>query len=244
MRTTTLYNYLDSLYPITLREEWDNDGIMCMPCDKEITKVLLSLDVTPNTVKKTKELSCELIVTHHPMIFSPLKSIVKETYIDLIKNDISVFSFHTRLDAANGGVNDALAEALNLCDIKPFCQMGRIGRLKNEISFDDFVTVFKEKTGARNVNCVKNIDKINKVAVLGGSGKDFWKEAMLDADVYLTGEMGYHAMLDAYEAGANIIEGGHFFTEIPVLYKLSAAIKNADPAIKTKILHDFVITPS
>ncbi len=240
MKISRLYEYFDEKLPLELREDWDNDGKMLISSDKEVKKVIVALDLTPCVIKKAIDESYDLIVTHHPVIFKPIKGITDPKFTALIKADVSVFSFHTRLDTVKGGVNDTLAALLGLKNIYPFAEMGRVGDIE-ETEFDVFAETVKGKLACEKINVVKNTDRVKKVALLGGGGKDFWEEAAKEADVYITGEMSHNTMLDAYEAGASIIEAGHFHTEFPVCRTLADMIRDADPEISVDIIEDYPV---
>jgi dinuclear metal center YbgI/SA1388 family protein len=127
-------------------------------------------------------------------------------------------SFHTRLDAAEGGINDILAETLELQNIQKFeAEEGldsRFGDLAHEMTFEDFCLFVKEKLGAPSILASKGKDTVSRVAVLGGAGKDAIFSAMATgADAYLTGEASYHGLLDAMEMGFSVLTAGHDFTE-------------------------------
>ena len=135
MTVKTLYDRLSERIPEELREEWDNDGLMCSSDDqKEVKRALVTLDVTEDIVDYAVSHNIDLIVSHHPLIFKPLKSVTEDSHvarkvIKLIKNDISVMSFHTRADKVEGGVNDLLADILGIKNAVPFGEgfLGRIG---------------------------------------------------------------------------------------------------------------------
>ncbi|MGM9637513.1 MAG: Nif3-like dinuclear metal center hexameric protein [Eubacteriales bacterium] len=236
-----LYQHLDSRIPLSLRCDWDNDGLMCCPdSEKKVEKVLLSLDVTDKTVDTAISDGYDLILTHHPLIFSPLKSLSDQTpagrrLIRLLQNGISVLSFHTRLDAVEGGVNDVLAEQIELFDVHPFGlpgeEIGRIGSVA-PASFAEFAERVKSVLGAPVLEVVDSGRRVEKVALVGGAGKDYLPAAIrLGADTYLTGEMGHHADLDAADAGINLILAGHHYTEFPVLERLRQLALECDPTL-------------
>jgi dinuclear metal center YbgI/SA1388 family protein len=170
----------------------------------------------------------DLIVSHHPFIFKKLSRITGFEYKNLetlIKNDVSVLSYHTRLDSALGGVNDVLAERLELCNTHGFGgdrdDFGRIGTLSKEMSGKDFALYLKEKLGC-DVRCAFNEGKrIKTVAVLGGSGKDFVYEAMMaGADAYVTSEIPHNLFIDAKTRDFGLYDCGHYYTENPVCEKI------------------------
>ncbi|MBQ4560790.1 MAG: Nif3-like dinuclear metal center hexameric protein [Clostridia bacterium] len=235
MNVTELYKYFDGAIPCELSEDWDNDGRMLVSSDKEIRNVLVALDVTPEVAEVAVKGGYDLIVTHHPLIFKPLRGIVDPMLVSLIQAEVSVFSFHTRLDTVDGGVNDCLAAALGLKNAEPFCEMGRVGDI-DEIKFDEFVTKVKKTLGCERVNFVMGKDTVRRVALLGGGGKDFWADAAVVADVYITGEMSYNTMLDAHKAGFSVIEAGHFHTEFPVCERICDMLLDADSSLNVDIM--------
>jgi len=181
MTVSTLYKTLDEKIPRTLSCEWDNDGLMCCANgSKEVKKVLISLDVTGDIVDLACDNGYDLIVSHHPFIFKGIKSINDQSFIcekaiKLIKNEVSVFSFHTRLDALSGGVNDVLANACGIKNTVPFGEdnMGRIGELDDETALDALAKTVKEALGCKGIFVANGGRTCKKVALLGGGGSDY-----------------------------------------------------------------------
>ncbi len=223
--------YLSEISPKELSESWDNDGVMiCSRPDKEVKKVLCALDATADVIDYAGKNNFDLIVSHHPFIFKKLSRITGFEYKNLetlIKNDVSVLSYHTRLDSASGGVNDVLAQTLLLSDIRGFGgdrnDFGRIGNLPLEMSGKEFALYLKEKLGC-DVRCTFNDGKMIKtVAVLGGSGKDFVYEAMMTgADAYVTSEIPHNLFIDAKVRDFALYDCGHYYTENPVCEKIKS----------------------
>lgn len=241
-----LYGYLESIIPRSLSCEWDNDGLMvCSDGMREAKKVLFALDATENVAHFAVDEGFDTIITHHPMIFSPLRTLnfenaVSRRAIFLIEHSISVMSFHTRLDAACGGVNDTLAGIFGLCDVIPFGpdgeKLGRAGKLPCALSFADFLNLVKEKLRTPYVEFSGVERKISNVAILGGGGKDFISSAKeTGADVFLTGEVSYNAMLDAAAEGLLTVTAGHYYTEYPVLMSLFSMVKEHFPELFLQI---------
>ncbi len=220
---------LTEISPKELSEGWDNDGVMiCRTPDKGVCKILVALDATADAIEYAAKNKFDLIVTHHPFIFKKLSRITGFEYKNLealIKNDVSVLSYHTRLDSAQGGVNDVLANTLCLCDIRGFGgdrnDFGRVGTLSEEMSAKEFALYLKEKLGC-DVRCAFNDGKtIKTVAVLGGSGKDFVYEAMMSgADAYVTSEIPHNLFIDAKLRDFALYDCGHYYTENPVCEKI------------------------
>lgn len=237
MNVYELYNKMSEIFPSSLSCEWDNDGLMCTP-DKnaEVKKILLALDVTDDVMNYAKENGCDLIISHHPMIFRPLHSVTPDSYvakkvITALSSGISVFSFHTRADCAVGGVNDMLASSLGLSDVKSFGEgsMGRIGTLSSPIPLADFAASVKSSLSCDVVSYAGEGDSY-RIAVLGGDGKDFIPDAIAEgADTFVSGSISYNVMLDAPEMGINVIEAGHFHTENPLLNSYERILREICP---------------
>ncbi len=234
---SAIYKYLDALFPTSLSCDWDNDGMMCVTdTEKNISRVLLTLDITDKSIDYALANKYDLIISHHPLVFSPVRHVsvtdnVGKKLIKLIKNDLPAISFHTRLDAADDGVNDALASALGLSDVRKFGNaddtIGRIGTV-DEIDLPTFAGTVKDRLGAGSITVSDCGLTVNRVAVLGGAGKDYADAAKAaGADTYVTGEMGYNALLDRSEE-MNIILAGHYFTEVPVLRKIKELLLKLD----------------
>ena len=237
------------LYSAMVREmdfpsaEWDNDGVMCLPCaDTEVGRVLCALDVTADTVEYALRKGFDLILSHHPLIFSGIKAVtpwnpVSAALLRLIEANVAVFSFHTRLDGATDGVNDGLCRLLGLTDVTALGEgeaaLGRLGRLPSPLSFEDFTAIVKERLGAPALCGKKKTDTVSLVAVVGGEGKDFIPDAArAGADVYLSGRLGYHAMLDA---PLSVIEAGHYFSEKHAASLLAERVKRRLPEAEVEI---------
>ncbi len=244
-----LYKMLEEAIPAELSCEWDNDGRMVVPNgEREAKKALICLDVTESAVDYAIENGFDCIISHHPIIFHGIKNIDSDHYLSrklcrLIKNDIAVFSFHTRLDKVSGGVNDALADLFKLKNVTDFSDVGRMG---------DFFPGEKWSVTERFATCIKewlNLDRpltivnsgrwVRKVAVVGGSGKDYIEEAYkCGCDTLITGEVPYNCQQEAKEMGINLVLAGHYFTENIVCPRIEMLIKNFDLGIETEIYND------
>ncbi len=247
----TLYRYLDRAFPASLSCRWDNDGAMCLSDpDREIRRVLVTLDITADAVDYAAKNAIDAIVSHHPLIFTPMRSIngcdAKSRIITkLMRSGISALSFHTRLDAVAGGVNDCLCEKLGIADARPFGpegeSLGRIAQIA-PTSGRELAAMVKERLEADAVFVTCESKKIEKVVVVGGAGKDLI-DAAIDAfaDALITGEVSYNAALDAADSGLCLIMAGHFQTENPVLQELERQIRAFDPAIVVERFHSNLI---
>lgn len=242
MTVKELYLKLSEKIPEELREEWDNDGIMCCPDDSaEVSRVLVCLDVTEEIVDYAIETGFDLIVSHHPLIFRPLGAVSTDNHIGrkvikLLTNGVSVFSFHTRADKVKGGVNDLLCDILGVSDAVPFGEgfMGRVGTV-DESTLEDFAYRVKELLSADSIRFADGYNTVSRVALLGGDGKDFVRAAIEEgADTYVSGRISYNLMEEAAEMGINLVEAGHYFTEQPVCSFFYNIIKAADPSLEVE----------
>lgn len=246
MTVNELYGILNERIPPSLSCPWDNDGLMCCPdSERQVRKILITLDVTDKAIDYAAEGGFDLIISHHPFIFKGLKAINDSSHIArgairLIQNNLSVFSFHTRLDALTGGVNDTLASLLELSDVRPFGEegIGRIGELSENTDLEGLCEKIKEITGAPFLLAADGGKAPHSIAILGGEGGDDISAAkQAGADTYISGRLGYHNMVDAHGNGLTLIEGGHFFTEFPVCFTLEKMLKNIDPALNCEIFY-------
>lgn len=232
-----LYDKLTESIPEELSCEWDNDGIMCSSdYSSEVNNILITLDVTEEIVDYAISRNFDLIISHHPLIFKPLDRLTEENHVSrkvikLISNNVSVFSFHTRADKVTGGVNDLLAEKIGLVDVMPFGEdgLGRIGNLPEERELDEFADIVKMQLGADGVRIADAYNTVKRVALVGGDGKDYVKDAVrAGADTYLSGRLSYNVMEEASDMGINLVEAGHYFTEFPVTSFFSSLVSRLD----------------
>ncbi len=219
-----LYEFLNQKFQREYSCEWDNDGLMvASDPNREVIRVLCALDVTNETVDFAIANGYDVILSHHPMIFRPLRGVnyvdpVARRVIKLLKHNISVMSFHTRLDAAPGGLNDIFANLLGLKDVEPIVvgdeAVGRIGTLAEQTDCVNFAASVKKTLSAERVLFASGGKTVKKVAICGGDGKDYVKAAKAaGADSYLTGQLSYNIMQEAADIGLNLFEAGHFHTE-------------------------------
>ena len=255
MTVRELYRKLNELIPPTLSCEGDNDGLLCCPdAERTVNKILVTLDVTSQAVKKAILGGYDVILSHHPFIYSGLKAIngedgVSAKAIELIRAGISVMSFHTRLDALNGGVNDRLCQMLGLENVEPVfdgeAPLGRIGVLNEGITAHDLAQKVKTALDAPFVLLSDSGILPHKIAVIGGSGKSMISAVKkAGADTFVSGRLDYHPMTDAQDdvtSPINLIEAGHFYTENHICAFLADTVKNMDRNVHTDIFYSNVI---
>ena len=221
-----IYKHLSRVLPSSLSCDWDNDGLMvCTSPEANVKKILFALDITPAVAEYAEKIGAELIISHHPLIFSGIRHMdgqdtTSRKVMFLLRNHIAAMSFHTRLDAADGGINDILANLFSLSDVEAFGVDGdtaaRVGTLPAPMAFEDFCHLVKKTLRAPAICGAKASGTVSRLAVLGGSGKDYIHEARkIGADTYLTGEVNYNYLLEAAEDGLSIVTAGHYHTEAP-----------------------------
>ncbi len=220
MKLKEITAFLERRAPLETAEEWDNSGLQIGGFNQEIKNVLISLDFTDEVLDSAIKNNCELIITHHPVIFKPLYQITDKNIIKALKNDISIYSAHTNLDIAENGVNDALASALGLTKVKSDGIL-RYGELDKDMSLDEFISYLKEKLNVSFLRVSKFNRKIRKVGVVGGSGGDFLNLAIeAGCDAFVTGEASYHLAETATKNDIMLVSAGHYETEVFICEQL------------------------
>lgn len=216
-----IINSIESVAPRSAQEEWDNSGMQVGDTERDITSVLLTTDITETVVSEAITRDCQLIISHHPLLFHGLKQVCGQTpqarIVEMaIKNNIAIYSAHTNLDSVEGGINTKLAEKLGLTDIRLLTEsgLGAIGQLTKPMNYLDFIEHIRdilESTYVRYTRPVK--DQIQTVALCGGSGAEFIETAIEQgADVYLTADVKYHEFQDA-DGRIGLIDIDHWISE-------------------------------
>ncbi|WP_025270462.1 Nif3-like dinuclear metal center hexameric protein [Hippea sp. KM1] len=241
MEVERLIDYLEAYFPLSLQEGWDNSGLQISPQESSIKGVLLSLDVNSQTIDEAVELGCNLIIAHHPVLFSSTKKIFKDFYpynvlYKAIQNGLGVYAFHTNLDIAEGGLNDYLCNLLELEDVEVIEDKRplRIGRLKESMSLEGFVDYVKERLSCPMTKYIRSNDRpIRRVAICSGSCMELMHDILgLDFDVFLSGDLKHHTAIFAKESGINVVDATHFHTEKFSKYILRDVLKRGFPQLK------------
>ncbi|MBE6748827.1 MAG: Nif3-like dinuclear metal center hexameric protein [Ruminococcaceae bacterium] len=229
-----IYSFLDTFAPFSSAAPWDNTGLSVGDLNKEVKKVMLSLDVTKEVIDEAIKENVDLVVTHHPLIFEGVKSVTANSLLyKAVSSGIAFISSHTSLDIAKNGVNDCLAKAVGIKNItsieeEPFLKFGET----EEKTEEEFVSLLKEKL---NCNVLYNSagNNIKKIAFCSGAGGDLFNLAKeKGADALLTGEAKYHEFLDAAFNNITIFACGHFETEIVVIDTLKEKLEKEFPDIE------------
>ena len=243
MRLKKIIKQLEGKFPLELAEEWDNVGLLLDSTRREIKSIMLCLDITRDVVDKAVANKVDLIISHHPFIFSPLKKITTdevngEKILKLARNNIAVYSMHTNIDSGIGGLNDFIIKKIgqegkvfaisnnrsielrklvtsDLIDAKDkIINPLRIQKLKSAITIGELCKIIKEKLCIPNVRVVGDTAKLVKsYAICTGSGMSFSGNVKKKADVFITGDLKYHESLDASELNQTIIDLGHYESE-------------------------------
>ncbi len=243
IKVSDVFRYLCELAPLELQMDFDNSGFLLGHGDQDVSKLMLALDVTDEVIDEAIREGAELIVSHHPLIFQPLRTVTDESpegrrVLKLIENRLSVISMHTNLDIAEGGVNDVLSAALGLQSPSPLdgngC--GRVGSLSERKSFQDFLSFVKETLRCNGLRYVDAERPVFRVAVMGGSGADsIERAALLGCDTYVTADIKYHQFQKALDLGINLIDADHFGTENPVVPMLAEKLGARFPEIRVLV---------
>lgn len=230
MTVRDIFDYLNKLFPCETACEFDNVGLLVGDYDAKVEKALICLDCTPNALEKAKIENCQLIITHHPIIFSPIKNLKSgDLRYELIKNNISVISMHTNMDIADMGVTDCLCKALSLEKIESYTASDgfllRKGKLSPPLSAEKFAGYLKETLGG-SVKFVDGGKLIENILVCSGSGGEFIEDVLPSgADALVTAEIKHHLFLRADELGVSVFDAGHFNTEDVVIEPLKKILQ-------------------
>ncbi len=247
MKLYKIIEVLEKAFPTECACEWDNVGLLVGDENRDIKKVLAVLDVTNEAVEKAIELGAELILSHHPVFFAPIKRINTETpdgkmIMKAIEKKINIYAAHTNCDVADCGINARLAEIFELQNTEPLEDngLGRIGNLADKMSFGDFAKLCKCKLNTPYVRICGDIKQnVKRIAIGSGACSDSIPAAIeKGAYVMITGDTKYHEMLDAKELGISIIDAGHYPTEIIVTDIFEKVLSECDVKVEKYLASD------
>ncbi len=241
---STFIDIVERLAPPRLAESWDNAGLQIGDRRWPVKKVWTALDPLPEVVAAACDNHVDLLITHHPLFFKPIKSIdcgspLGDSVRKALCCRLAVYSAHTNLDSAAGGVNDVLAGRIGMSDLRvlapaldgedPNQGLGRVGSLNETTTLGAFAEKIKTALSIGAVNVVGDLDApVNTVAVCSGSGSSLLGVAFgSGAQVVVSGDLGYHAARDAQQAGIALIDIGHFGSEQVIVDALAASIRQA-----------------
>lgn len=236
MKICEIESYFQSIYPKERACSWDNDGLLlCSDRDREVNRIVTCLDVTFSVIECAIEKKCQLIVSHHPLIFSPISSITEDSLLGqkillLMESKISVLSLHTRFDGAIGGLNELFGKKLGifpeyhapLLATEPY--IGAIGSLAEKVSPDEFAKHISMELKSPVKLFSAHMD-ISRVGYCCGSGKDLvFPSLRAGADAFVGGDIPYHIAQEAVEKGMTVIDCGHHASEKDAAHHFRAAL--------------------
>ena len=234
---------LFQLAPRDLAMEWDNVGLLVGDCGKEVHHVLIALDVTRGTAEEAARIGAELIVAHHPVMnchWSPVQTLRDDSQqgqllLKLIRDGTAAICMHTNLDAAQGGVNDALALRLGLEQVEALeggDGIARTGLLPEAMALPDFLALVRKRLQPNGIRFVDGGRPVRRVAVGGGAcGEYFAAAAAAGCDAFVTADVKYNQFLDAAGLGLSLLDAGHFPTEDVVCPVLEHFLRERFPTL-------------
>ncbi len=235
-----IYQYLNEIAPFHTAMDFDNVGLLVGDPGAAVDSVLVSLDITTPVIEQACELGAQLIISHHPVIFAPLKRLrPKDIPAQLIEHHLAAVCAHTNLDLATCGVNTQLAAALSLQDCKPVktyrdtgLAEALFGTLPQALSPEDFAQYVKERLHCGGVKYTKGDRPVRTVGVSCGAGSGLlFDAAACGVDAFVTGESKHHEHLAACETGITMVDAGHFNTEDVVVEPLIRMLQTQFPQV-------------
>ena len=220
-------DYIEKLCPLSYACDWDNVGLLVGDSEREISKILICLDNDEKVVNEAIKLGVDMIISHHPIMFTPINRITSDTpqgrmIAKMCANLICHYDCHTNMDSAKGGLNDYLARKLGLertCVMEETSEgagFGRKAELDGDVTLEDMISLCEDRLNLKTVNYVGDLDKkITTVAVNCGSGSSVLEQCIKDGvDLLVTGDLKYSVAREAYENNVAVIDAGHYGTEI------------------------------
>ena len=245
---------IEDFAPLSLQEGWDNSGLCIGSPDAPVTSVLLGLDCTPELVDEAVECGADMIITHHPLIFSGLKKIspddmVGAAVIKAIKAGISIYAAHTSADKVIAGVSGAMAARLGLVNVSILDEdgdgtgLGVVGDLPEPLSAEEAVRVVKERFGLKAMRTSRPIEgSVSRVAMCGGSGGSLIKAAKSSgAQLYISGDISYHNFFTP--EGFMIMDIGHYESEKDIVEILFSLLRKNFPTFAVRITQNIYSNP-
>ena len=249
-----IYQYIDEISPFSMQESWDNSGMLVGRWERQVSKVLVTLDITPEVIQEAHNMNAQLNVSHHPLIFQPTKQVtdgatdlVGQRILSLVEQGIAAICCHTSWDSAPGGVNDVLAK---LCGLQGELELleqvgttpdgtpygiGRIGHLAVPMPLKDYLDLLRGSLEPNGLRCCDGGKLVHKVAVGGGSCGSMMELAVqAGCDTFVTGDLKYDHFLDAKMYGLNLIDAGHYPTEDPSMAVLGRKISRRFPELEVR----------
>ncbi len=240
MTVNEIYQYLDEIAPFSTQEKWDNSGLLVGDPCRSVKGVLVTLDITLEAVNAAASQGCDLVIAHHPVIFSPLKSLSPNNpAYQLAANRIAAICTHTPMDIANGGINDLLVERLGekipfTDDVQPLdaAGCGRIVTLKMPMTAAEIAAAAKEILGCPYVRLADTGERVRTLGICSGSGASMLEEIEGRCDALLTGDVKHDRWYAAKQYGISLIDCGHYHTEVVMVRMLAEKLRTQFPELE------------
>ena len=254
MKVKDIIKVIEDFAPASIQENWDNSGLCVGSPEDEVTSVLFALDCTPELVDEAVECGADMIVTHHPLIFSGLKKIssdnlVGRAVIKAVKAGISIYAAHTNADKVIAGVSGAMARRLGLENVAVLADegdgtgLGVVGDLPRPMCAEEVMRLVKERFGLKVLKSSRPLDvPVTKVAMCGGSGGSLIGAAQrTGAQLYISGDISYHNFFTQNDF--MIMDIGHYESEIDIVEILFSLIKKNFPTFAVRITQNINSNP-
>jgi len=223
-----IYDFIDSVAPFDSQMSFDNSGLLIGTRDRKVSRAMVALDASVDVAARAAAEGCELLVTHHPVIFTPARSIAGGSPVyRLIAGGVDIICAHTNLDIAEGGVNTCLAKKLGFEDFErpEWLELGVAGELPESMSARELASLTARRLGCDGLRVADGGHPIRSVALIGGAGGSEWPALVGRVDALITGEAKHNQFIEAADAGMTLIAAGHFETESVVLEPLCDMLK-------------------
>lgn len=230
-KVSKIIRKIEEFAPLSTMQKWDNSGWQINLGIEDTNKIMLALDVTPSTVEEAIKKKCDLILSHHPVFFAPIKTIESPFIIKAVQNNIQIYSAHTNLDIAQGGVSEYLAEKCGFTELDTAFEFIKYKQFDKEMNFSKLVSTLKTIFSLPSVRVVNSDRKTYKsIAFCSGSGAEFIQDLeKIGIDVFITGDLKHHQALNANKM--TIIDLGHFHSERFVVEIFENILKDEDVEI-------------
>ena len=239
IKTDEIISKIEKYASLDLMEPWDNSGWQINLHHDYVNRVLIALSLTKETLGQAITNDCDLIITHHPLIFDKLSKIDDSNIVEAIKHNICIYSAHNNLDKTYGSTTDALAGVLGFKNLITVDECVKIAHLKDEIDLMELLQTVKMSVGSERVKVINpsNIETVRNVAICAGAGGSYIKKLNeYDIDLYITGDIKFHAALEV--RGFAVADIGHFESELPVLPLIQGLI--AKTGVETIIAQEHI----
>lgn len=240
MKVKEIYQWINERAPFDTQLDYDNSGLLVGSAEQEVSGILFALDATEAVVAEAQSLGANLLITHHPLMFSPRRRLTDEDregriLLQMARAHLSLISAHTCLDMAEGGINDALAAACGLQNVfgSGFVRVGQLPQAMNAQSLSEYLSSALHTV----VRLMGDPDQvITKLGLCSGAGGEEWMAAReLGAEAFLSGEIKHHIAIEMSNAGIPAFECGHYATELPGIFALADALQNYLNQIKYRM---------